>query len=355
LGGKAKVRLVHAGPLQATYEVALDLRLPDALTADRGRRRKTTVACPIVYTVTLRADERTVEFRTEVDNRARDHRLRVCFPTDLVTDHASAGGHFDVITRPVDQPQGQGWVQPPVPTKHQRGFADVSDGQVGLAVFSRGLPEYEVLRDGHNGEAHRVCTIAVTLLRCVDAISRGDLLSRPGHAGVPCPTPEGQCQGRYTLEYALRPHAAGDWRGVYREAAEYQAPLYLRRGDETEGYLPDEVWPEHTPDALTGAVALKKPALAGDLPAELSFLTLAPETLVLSAVKRSESGDALIVRCYNPTAEPAQATLRLYRPIRAAQLVNLNEEPQADLPLADPNSVALPIGARQVRTVGIRF
>ncbi|MDQ1301178.1 MAG: 2-O-(6-phospho-alpha-D-mannosyl)-D-glycerate hydrolase, partial [Chloroflexota bacterium] len=346
LGGKAQARLTHGGPFQVTYEISLTLSLPSALMADRGRRRKTRVACPVTMAVTLRSDSRTVEIRTELDNRVRDHRLRVCFPTGLTTDHASAGGHFDVLTRPIDQEPGPGWVQPPVPTKHQRGFVDVSDGQAGLAVFSRGLPEYEALRDGQN-------TIAVTLLRCVDAISRGDMLSRPSHAGMPCETPEGQCQGRYTFEYAVQPHA-GDWRAIYRAAAEFEAPVYQRRGDETEGLRPDELWTDNSPDALAAPVSYKPPALAGELPGECSFLRLTPETLVLSAVKRSERGDALIVRFYNPTTVPTQARLRVYRPIRSAQIVNLNEEAQADLALADPHTVALPVGAKQVCTVALR-
>jgi alpha-mannosidase len=294
------VQLVHSGPLQVTYEVSLQMSLPSALTADRQRRRKTRVNCPIAFTLTLRQDARAVEIRAEVENRARDHRLRVCFPTGLAVNHVSAGGHFDVITRPIDLPRGEGWQQAPVATQHQRGFVDVSNGETGLAVFSRGLPEYEPVREGQG------CTAAVTLLRCVDAISRGGMLSRPEHAGVPCAAPEAQCQGRHTFAYAIRPHA-GSWQAVYQEATEYQAPLYVRRGDETEGYLPNEVWSDYSPDALQGPVSLKKPALTGELPGELSFLTLNPPALVLSAVKRSESGDSLILRFYNPTSEPDQA------------------------------------------------
>jgi mannosylglycerate hydrolase len=349
LSGQARCRVVHAGPLQVTHEVSLKLSLPPALTSDRQRRRKTRVNCPITFAVTLRRDSRAVEIRAEVDNRARDHRLRVRFPTGLAVNQASAGGHFDVITRPVDLPQGAGWTQPPVPAQHQRGFVDVSDSNSGLAVFSRGLPEYEIVRED------RACTIAVTLLRCVDAISRGGMLSRPSHAGIPCEAPEAQCQGRHVFEYAIRPHA-GNWQAIYREAAEYQAPVYVRRGDETEGYLPGEVWAEHSPDALQGAAMLKTPHPSGELPGELSLLALLPDVLVLSAVKRSEQGDALIVRFYNPTGRAMQGELRTYRPLRSAQLVNLNESPLEDLvPAAGGDSVTLSVGPKQVRTIAIQF
>ena len=45
LGGTARCRLVHAGPLQVTYEVSLQLSLPSALTADRQRRRAGRLRC----------------------------------------------------------------------------------------------------------------------------------------------------------------------------------------------------------------------------------------------------------------------------------------------------------------------
>ena len=222
--------LVHAGPLQVTWQVKKLLRLPVGLLEDRSARSAERVVCPVNLTITLRHDSPTVELNVEVENNARDHRLRIGFPTGLDAAEASAGGHFDVVTRPVDVPETIGWQQPPAPAQHQREFVDVSDGQAGLAVFSRGLPEYEILRNG-------TADIAVTLLRCVGSLSRGDLLTRPGHAGMDLPTPDAQCPGRHTFELAVRPHA-GDWHTIYREAAVFAAPLYVRRGDETEGYLP---------------------------------------------------------------------------------------------------------------------
>lgn len=349
LGRPARIQRVHAGPLQVTYEISTTLPLPVSLTEDRQRRSHEIVECPITTSVTLYWDSRVISMRTTVDNRARDHRLRVCFPTDIHADHAMADGHFDVIGRPIDVPKVQGWAQPPVPTRNQRRFVDVSDGRIGLAVFNRGLPEYEVLRDGGRN------TIAVTLLRCVDNISRGDLLTRPEHAGIPCPAPEGQCQGEHTFEYAVYPHS-GDWRSVYRAAYTWHTPALLRRGDEHEGYIPGEVWPEHSPNEDLGVpVKLRPLDLSGSLPPELSLLTLQPETLVLSAIKRSERGDSLIVRFYNPTAEAVQATVTLFRPIRSAQLVNLGEEPQAEVPVDAQGSVSLPVRGKQVCTLALRI
>jgi alpha-mannosidase len=349
LSRMAGLRLVHAGPLQVTYEISTALTLPASLNEDRKRRSEERVDCPISTTVTLRWDSRLVDVRTTVHNRAKDHRLRVCFPTDIKANQAAADGHFDVVSRPIDLPKVRGWTQRPVPTRHQRHFVDVSDGQVGLGVFNRGLPEYEILRDrGRN-------SVAVTLLRCVDAISRSDLLTRPEHAGIPYPAPEGQCQGEHTFEYAIYPHA-GDWQAVYRAAYTWHTPAVLRRGDEHEGYIPGEVWPEHSPaDDPSAPVRIKQPDLSGNLPPELSLLSLEPAALVLSAVKRSERGDALIVRFYNPTADTVEANLSLFRPIRAAQLVDLNEEPQGDLAVDAQGRVNLPVQGKQVCTLALHI
>jgi alpha-mannosidase len=113
--------------------------------------------------------------------------------------------------------------------------------------------------------------------------------------------------------------------------------------------------------------------LSGDLPAALSFLTLRPETLALSAVKQSEDGDSLIVRFYNPTNEPMEATLQTVYPIRSAQAVTLNEVPLTTLavhegrhggegdasasrarPMAG-QAVTVPIGGKQVKTIALQL
>jgi alpha-mannosidase len=340
--------------LQASYEIAHTLRLPAGLSQDRQRRSSERVSVPVTTTVSLRHDSRRLDLCTTVENRARDHRLRVCFPTGIDTDVAHADGHFDVLARPIapHHPQtGPAWDQPPVPTRHQRYFVDLSDGQAGLAILNRGLAEYEVLPDGVQGGQGEGNTLAITLLRCVGYLSRGDgdMPTRPGLAGPPLPTPEAQCLGSHRFEYAILPHP-GDWRQVYREAYQFRAPVYVRRGTEHEGYVPTqadlEAW---------GTDGLKPVDLSGGLPDELSFLSLEPETLALSAVKQSEQGDKLIVRFHNPTSDSVEALLRTFQPIRRAQEVNLNEELLAELQPATTCSVALTVGGWQVRTLALEL
>ncbi|MFQ3660869.1 MAG: glycosyl hydrolase-related protein [Chloroflexaceae bacterium] len=343
----ARLRLVHAGPLLACYRIDRTWALPASLSHDRRRRSRRRVGCPLSLEVTLRHDSPLVELRVRLLNRSQDHRLRICFPTGIATDMVWVEGHFDVLARSIDPPAGQGWVQPPVRTGHQRGFVDLNDGVAGLAILSRGVPEYEVIPDGGRN------IVALTLLRAVGWLSRGDLATRPAHAGVPCATPEAQCLGEHRYDLALLPHAGG-WEAVLPEAQRYRAPIYLRRGDEHEGYTPHETWPDDEPALHQGGpLLLLDRCRRGELPPELGLLTLTSERLVLSAVKRSESGEALIVRCFNPGPQPEAARLRLFRPIHRAFLTNLNEEPHTPLHVDPDGSVPLTVGGHAICTIAL--
>ena len=96
------VRLLSDDGVGATLEIALDYQVPISLTSgDRSRRDDETTLLPILTRVTLTPGVRRVDFETMVETCARDHRLRVHFPTSLAVDAACADGHFDVVERPL--------------------------------------------------------------------------------------------------------------------------------------------------------------------------------------------------------------------------------------------------------------
>lgn len=311
------IEWVERGPARQTLRVSLLYHLPESLEPDRARRGARLVDVPIVSQVSLSPGVRRVDVRTTVDNRARDHRLRVHFPTPVRTDQAWAEGHWDVIARPVFVQEGApDWAEAPAPTQPQRTFVDLSDGRLGLLVANKGLPEVEVI-PGPTGQ-----TIALTLLRCVGWLSRGDLSARRGHGGPALETPEAQCPGRHVFEYALVPHT-GDWRNAFREAHALNAPLRAM------GVTP-------------------RP---GRLPLEASFLEVAPDNVVVTAVKLAEEGDGLVVRCCNLGPEAVRARLRpLVRPA-AARLARLDEELLQELPIRPDGWVEVDARSRQVITV----
>jgi alpha-mannosidase len=259
-----------------------------------------------------------LDFSTRVRNCARDHRLRVHFPTPIYTDCSEAESTFDVVKRPLGVPANTtDWIEQPVPTHPQKTFVDVHNGKIGLMVVNRGLPEYEALQE-EDGKV----TIALTLLRCVGWLSRDDYPCRKGHAGPALETPEAQCMGDYVFEYALVPHA-GTWLNAFEQAHAFNAPL---RAVSTDGH-------------------------AGTLPLEQSLLTLEGKGLVLSAVKTAETGDGFIVRFYNITDEPTTARLRTSLPAKAAMRVNLAEEELEPLHIDHSGILAIPVRGKQIITV----
>lgn len=272
---------------------------------------------PISYTLLLAHGSRRVDVSLTVDNRAWNHRLRVLVPTDTKTDTAYADGQFDVVARAI-QPMPN-WTNPSY-CHAQQAFVRVADERRGIALANRGLPEYEVLRDGRN-------TIALTLLRAV-----GEL----GDWGV-FPTPQAQCERKLTLEYAIIPQA-GAFGAAEAEAQgrAFAAPLQAVQAHAE--LVADE----------PATAEVKKPEAA--LPSTSAFVELSPNTLVLSAVKKAEDRDGVVVRLYNPTEQAVKARLRTALPVREAHEVNLAERRLGKLSVKD-GAVELDTPAKKIVTV----
>jgi alpha-mannosidase len=264
---RASVRVVRRGPVVAELEVVLRPRLPAQLGAERRTRVGRTVACPVTTRVRLVAGVDRIEFSTTVDNRAKDHRLRVLIPAPGASGGVRVEGHFAVLDRP-PQPVWNGrWSEPPQTTHHTLGLVAAGD----LALFTRGLPEYEALPREDGG-----LDLALTLLRCVGWLSRGDLSNRFHHAGPALETPGAQCIGTHTLEYAISLREDSDDAALVRAAHDYRFGLAV-----------------------------------GPAGIELSdALGLDGDGFCVSALKQAEDGDGLIARVYNPSAERAAVVVR---------------------------------------------
>jgi mannosylglycerate hydrolase len=299
--GPPRIAVVEGGPSRWTLQVALDYSLPLALAEDRDERSAERVECPIVSRVSLYPGVQRIDIHSEVQNHAQEHRLRVYFPAGLQTDVSHAEQHFGVVRRPLAVPAwDETWAEEPVGTYAQKSFVDVSDGERGLMLANRGLPEYEVL------PGEESVTIALTLLRCVGHLARFDLSSRPGLAGPLVATPGAQMLGWHAFDYALIPHGGG-WEESWPEAHRFAVPMRARRVEDGSGALPWE-----------GAL------LALDGPA-----------FVVSALKRAEDGEGVVVRLYNVTSSPASGRVRLVEPFQGAEFVKMDEVFLAPAPLDD--------------------
>ncbi|MBU0493397.1 MAG: hypothetical protein KKA73_04190 [Chloroflexi bacterium] len=299
--------------------------LPVSLTEDRQSRADETVPCRIETEVALWAGVRRIDVSTTVDNQARDHRLRVHFPAGIHADTSWADGHFCAVERPVDLPTDTAdWVEQPIGTHPQRAWCDVGDGAQsarGLMIANRGLYEYEAFNDEDDETV-----LVLTLLRCVGWLSRADIAARPGHAGPGLPTPGAQSIGEHSFDYSIIPHA-GTWSQAEPEARAFAAPLRAVPAVSQDGPLP----------------------VVGHL------LEIEPAALVASAVKRSEDGQALVVRLVNNSAEALKGRVRLGVPCqRNVQRVNLDED-ATDLPLLADADGWVSLAARAWEIITLRF
>ncbi|MGA2285315.1 MAG: glycoside hydrolase family 38 C-terminal domain-containing protein [Dehalococcoidia bacterium] len=306
------IAVVESGPARWTLAIEMDYRLPDGLTADRKARARRSAICRICSLVRLYPRVARVEFETQVDNQARDHRLRVHFPTGVQSAVSRAEQHFGVVARPIGVPAAdESWVEQPAGTQPQKTFVDANDGASGLLLANRGLPEYEAL-PGADG-----VTLALTLLRCVGWLSRPDLSPRTGPAGPTIETPEAQCLGRHVFEYAVAPHEGG-WENAMAEAHCFARPLRA---------------------AVSSGL--------GALPPAASLVEVKPAGLVVSAIKTAEDGSGVVVRVYNAGDRAVRGAIRFVQSHDRVDIVNLNEEPLQEAAVED-GSVRLRLRRNEV-------
>ncbi len=228
---------VESGPARQSVRIDLTYLVPADLDAEREHRSAERVPLAISTVVSLAAGVRRIDFETTVENTARDHLLRVRFPSGAAATVSHSEGHFAVVERPIVVPEPTpGWSEVPTSTFPQSGFVDVADGRRGLLLAAPGLPEVAACPPEADGEG---AVLYLTLLRAVGWLSRDDLPTRQGAAGPVVPTPGAQCLGRHAYRYALVPHA-GSWEAVADLARAFAAPLRARPVDVHRGDLPAE-------------------------------------------------------------------------------------------------------------------
>ncbi|MFW9901533.1 MAG: alpha-mannosidase [Candidatus Thorarchaeota archaeon] len=348
------------GPTQKTFKLRLNLKLPYSLTEDRYNREEYLVDNKITIFISLYKEIKRIDFNIELENDSRDHRLRVLFPTKIKSDTVNADGHFYVVPRKVKLPMADNWTQKPLPMNHQKDFVSVSDNSATFAVLNKGLPEYEAKIN-----EDKSITFAVTLLRCVEWLSRDDFASRMSHAGSGFKTPGAQCLGKHSFELSIITSSKSDWLAseIHLRGKEFNNPL--RPFFPAMAYSPfrvsDKVMLKPT-GIMSYYFIPKKKIFEPYLPVAISFLKIDNKGIVLSALKKSEEGDNLIIRVYNITSNPQKAKLTFYEKIliKNAEIVNfLEEKPQNEIKAKINNFVnntlELSMDPHVIATFKIRF
>ncbi|MEW5956659.1 MAG: glycoside hydrolase family 38 C-terminal domain-containing protein [Chloroflexota bacterium] len=337
LGQPARITLLQGGPLLAQFKIEITLDLPEGLTEDRQARRSQTRPYPIISYVELAAGSRRVEFKTVVQNVVKDHRLRLLFPTGLTAACCYAEEPFDVACWPIQDEampaelsevrklMTAGRYTAPVNTNPFQNFVDYTDGRRGLAVISRRVTEYEILPKKEGA-------VALTLLRSVGWLARYDLQTRIGDVGPHIFTPEAQCLGKHVFYYALHPHY-GNWS---EEKTHVQAMSHNLRPR-----------------------VVQTSAQFGQLPDELAFVSLQSHepanAFRITALKRAEAGDGIIIRFFNTLDQAVSGELKTWwgQATRVFK-TNLNEEEPVELANENGN-VAIQTRPKEIVTLKLKL
>ena len=249
-----------------------------------------------VRDITMYAGVPRVDVKTHVDWHEKHILLKVAFPVSARNDLATFEIPFGSVQRPTTRNTPAEKAQFEVPAER---WADISDGKHGFSL----------LNDCKYGYDAKGNVLRLSLLRSPD-----------------WPDPHAD-EGQHEFTYSLYPHG-GSW----------QDAQTIRRGYELN-YKP---------------VAFAAEKHQGALPAEHSFLQVQQDNVIVTAMKKAEGDDALIVRFYEWAGRPTDVKLQLPPGAQQAFDADLMEKPTGALPLE--NGVAtVHTGAFEIKTVRVQL
>ncbi|MHA1292338.1 MAG: alpha-mannosidase [Promethearchaeota archaeon] len=297
-----KIEKFLNGPSQKILKISSYLDIPESLTKNRTGRAQNFVKNEIIVFISLYKEINRIDFKIQFNNKSKDHRIRVLFPTMINAERIFADGHFYVVPRKVNVQKVEKWVQYPLPTNHQKDFVAISDNKSCLAV-----------------------------LRCIEWLSRGDFATRKSNAGPDLNTPGAQCIGKHQFELSLIITNKSNWLDseIHIKGKEFNNPLkpIFPLMTKTPMRLQDKL--VLTPlGILSYFLTSHIKRVESYLPTEMSFLEIDNKKILLSALKKAEKGDYLVLRCYNIAPNQEKANITLFNEIKIikAEIVNLLEE-----------------------------
>jgi len=270
------------GALQSALTLSWKIAVPQDLAARREQRAD--AALDITMTITLADSNAWLDVAISVNNTVRDHRLQVLLPTAAQSHIHFADQPFGLIERqnlPSEMAvwQDEQWTEAPVALYPMQSQVMMYDAQRGLCAVTEGLREYQIPQN-------RQDVIAVTLLRSVGWLGQANMPYRPGRAsGMVLPSPDSQIQGmhHFKLSVLAMNHGADNafWRNVERARGNLHAWL------------------------ATGWSRFRTNPHGRTFPPHFSVLSWDTE-LHFSVLKKAQHRDALVVRGWNPSAQPLQ-------------------------------------------------
>jgi alpha-mannosidase len=249
-----------------------------------------------VRDITMYAGVPRVDVKTHADWHEKHILLKVAFPVSAHNDKATFEIPFGSVQRPTTRNTPAEKAQFEVPAER---WGDISDGQHGFSL----------LNDCKYGYDAKGNVLRLSLLRSPE-----------------WPDPHAD-EGQHEFTYSLYPHG-GSW----------QDAETIRRGYELN-YQPVPFTAEKREGALS---------------AEYSFFQVHPDNVIITAIKKAEDDDSLIVRFYEWAGKTTEVKLHVPPGTQRASDADLMEKASASLPLEN-GVVTVHTGPFEIKTVRLRF
>jgi alpha-mannosidase len=246
--------------------------------------------------ITMYAGIPRIDVKMHVSWHEKHILLKVAFPLSAHSDKATYEIPYGSVERPTTRNTPAEQAQFEVPAMR---WADISEAHHGFSL----------LNDSKYGYDAKGNVLRLSLLRSPE-----------------WPDPHAD-EGEHDFTYSMYPHG-----GTWREAET------VRRGLELNYRLL--------------AMAVEKHD--GALPSSHSFVQIEPANVVLTAVKKAEDDDALVVRFYEWAGKEGDITLQVPPGARSAAETDLMEKTGGKLPLKD-EKVTVHTKPYEIKTVKVSF
>lgn len=249
-----------------------------------------------VQNITMYAGVPRVDVKMQVDWHEKHILLKVAFPLSAHSDKAAFEIPYGSIERPTTRNTAAEQAKFEVPAQ---AWADLSDATHGFSL----------LNDCKYGYDAKGNVLRLSLLRSPE-----------------WPDPHAD-EGYHEFTYSLYPHG-GTWRNALtvREAYELNYKLTAMQTEQHQGTLP----------------------------AQHSFLQIEPDNVVLTAVKKAEDENALILRFYEWAGRETDVKLSVPSGAESAAETNLMERMIGPLQLQN-NAVTVHTKPYEIKTVKVQF
>ena len=291
--GNANMRLVEDSSMRTVFEIVQDMILPEEMiyagTLNEnysGIRQSDKEVCLKIKTrVTLDADSALLKLNTEIDNNAKDYRLRLMLPTGIQGNYF-AHQAFCFLERAPGRASGNTtaeWKEPEQLEKNFNGIVGKRDENGGIAFLSQsGLHEVGSV-DNESGD------LFITFLRAFrrTVATNGE---------IRC-----QLQQKMSWDYGL--YFIGQTAGngdIYKQYQKYQTPVINHTA-----YYNDEY---NEPDN--------------------NLLNLESKNICMSIIKPAEDKESgeLILRLVNFGKKTETAIIKTLKNIKNCKLINMEEK-----------------------------